>query len=175
VLKSSPAVDQDVYVVTKAYSAQNGITSLEDLSKIASGAILGGTPELEKRPYGPQGLEKVYGAKFKEFKPYAKYPPKISDLDANKIQVATFFTTDSIIGEKGYVELKDPQSLILPQNVIPLVRADVADNATAKSALEAVQGALTTKDLITLDKKVDVDHQDPDQVAGEWLKGKGLA
>jgi osmoprotectant transport system substrate-binding protein len=175
VLKSSAAVDQDVYVVTKAYSEQNGVTSLEDLSKIASNAILGGTPELEKRPYGPQGLEKVYGAKFKEFKPYAKYPPKISDLDANKIQVASFFTTDSIISEKGYVELKDPQSLILPQNVIPLVRADVADNATAKSALEAVQGALTTDDLITLDKKVDVDHQDPDQVAGEWLKGKGLA
>jgi osmoprotectant transport system substrate-binding protein len=175
VLKSSAAVDQDVYVVTKNYSAQNGITSLADLKKIASGAILGGTPELEKRPYGPQGLEKVYGAKFKEFKPYAKYPPKISDLDANKIQVASFFTTDSIIGEKGYVELKDPNSLILPQNVIPLVRSDVADNATAKSALEAVQGALTTDDLIALDKKVDVDHQDPDQVAGEWLKGKGLA
>ena len=175
VLKSSAAVDQDVYVVTKDYSAQNGITSLADLKKIASGAILGGTPELEKRPYGPEGLEKVYGAKFKEFKPYAKYPPKISDLDANKIQVASFFTTDSIIGEKGYVELKDPNSLILPQNVIPLVRSDVADNATATSALEAVQGALTTDDLITLDKKVDVDHQDPDQVAGEWLKGKGLA
>jgi osmoprotectant transport system substrate-binding protein len=174
-LKSSPAADQDVYVVTKTYSQQNGITSLEDLKKIASGAILGGTPELEKRPYGPQGLEKVYGAKFKEFKPYAKYPPKISDLDANKIQVASFFTTDSIISEKGYVELKDPQSMILPNNVIPLVRSDVADNATAKSALEAVQGALTTEDLITLVKKVDADHQDPDQVAGEWLKGKGLA
>jgi osmoprotectant transport system substrate-binding protein len=174
-LKSSPAFDQDVYVVTKTYSQQNGITSLADLKKIASGAILGGTPELEKRPYGPEGLEKVYGAKFKEFKPYAKYPPKISDLDANKIQVASFFTTDSIISEKGYVELKDPQSMILPNNVIPLVRADVADNATAKSALEAVQGALTTDDLIALDKKVDVDHQDPDQVAGEWLKGKGLA
>jgi osmoprotectant transport system substrate-binding protein len=175
VLKSSAAVDQDVYVVTKTYSEQNGVTSLEDLSKIASGAILGGPPELEKRSYGPQGLEKVYGAKFKEFRPYAKYPPKISDLDANKIQVASFFTTDSIIKEKGYVQLEDPNSLILPQNVIPLVRVDVADNATAKSALEAVQGALTTEDLMTLDKKVDVDHQDPDQVAGEWLKSKGLA
>ena len=174
-LKRSPAVDQDVYVVTKDYAAKNGIASLADLKKIASGAILGGPPELEKRSYGPPGLEKVYGAKFKEFRPYAKYPPKISDLDANKIQVAEFFTTDSIIGEKGYVELKDPQSMILPNNVIPLVRADVADNATAKSALEAVQGALTTDDLITLDKKVDVGHQDPDQVAGEWLKGKGLA
>jgi osmoprotectant transport system substrate-binding protein len=174
-LKSSPAVDQDVYVVTKDFSAKNGITSLEDLKKIASTSTLGGPPELEKRAYGPPGLEKIYGAKFKAFRPYAKYPPKISDLDANKIQVATFFTTDAVISEKGYVELKDPQSMILPQNVIPLVRSDVADNANAVAALDAVQAALTTDDLVQLDKKVDSEHQDAAQVAGEWLKSKGLA
>lgn len=175
VLKASPAVDQDVYVVTKDFSAQNGINSLEDLKKIASTSTLGGPPELEKRAYGPPGLEKIYGAKFKAFRPYAKYPPKISDLDSNKIQVATFFTTDAVLSEKGYVQLQDPQSMILPQNVIPLVRSDVADNATAVSALDAVQSALTTDDLMQLDKKVDSEHQDPAQVAGEWLKSKGLA
>ena len=175
VLKASPAVDQDVYVVTKDFSAKNGISSLEDLKKIASTSTLGGPPELEKRAYGPPGLEKIYGAKFKAFRPYAKYPPKISDLDNNKIQVATFFTTDAVLSEKGYVQLQDPQSMILPQNVIPLVRSDVADNATAVSALNAVQSALTTDDLMQLDKKVDSEHQDPAQVAGEWLKSKGMA
>ena len=175
VLKASPAVDQDVYVVTKDFSAKNGITSLDDLKKIASTSTLGGPPELEKRAYGPPGLEKIYGAKFKAFVPYAKYPPKISDLDSNKIQVATFFTTDAVISEKGYVQLEDPQSMILPQNVIPLVRSDVADNANAVAALDAVQSALTTEDLVQLDKKVDSERQDPAQVAGEWLKSKGLA
>ena len=34
-LSSSDAVDQDVYVVTKEFSAQHGINSLEDLKKIA--------------------------------------------------------------------------------------------------------------------------------------------
>lgn len=175
VLKSSPAIDQDVYVVTKDYAAKNGIASLADLKKVAADSVLGGPPELENRAYGPKGLEKVYGAKFKSFTPYAKYPPKIADLDSGKIQVAEFFTTDAVIAEKGYVELKDPESLILPQNVIPLVRSDVADNATAVGALNAVQAALTTDDLTTLDKKVDSDHDDPDQVAGDWLKSKGLA
>ena len=175
VLKASSAVDQDVYFVTKEFSAQNGITSLADLKKIASTSTLGGPPELEKRAYGPPGLEKIYGAKFKAFVPYAKYPPKISDLDSNKIQVATFFTTDAVISEKGYVKLEDPQSMILPQNVIPLVRSDVADNANAVAALEGVQSALTTDDLVQLDKKVDSERQDPAQVAGEWLKSKGLA
>ena len=175
VLKASPAVDQDVYVVTKDFSAKNGINSLEDLKKIASTSTLGGPPELEKRAYGPPGLEKIYGAKFKAFRPYAKYPPKISDLDSNKIQVATFFTTDAVLADKGYVQLQDPQSMIRPQNVIPLVRSDVADNGTAVAALDAVQSALTTEDLMQLNKKVDSEHQDPAQVAGEWLKSKGLA
>ena len=175
ILKPSAAVDQDVYVVTKDFSAQHGIKSLEDLKKIATTSTLGGPPELEERAYGPPGLEKIYGAKFKAFVPYPKYPPKISDLDNNKIQVATFFTTDAILSEKGYVQLEDPQSMILPQNVVPLVRSDVASNATAVAALDAVQAALTTEDLMQLDKKVDSEHQDPEQVAAEWLKSKSLA
>ena len=40
-LSSSDAVDQDVYVVTKEFSAQHGINSLEDLKKIASTSTLG--------------------------------------------------------------------------------------------------------------------------------------
>ena len=53
-LKSSPAVDQDVYVVTKEFSAQHGITSLEDLNKIASTSTLGGPPSLRSGHMGPQ-------------------------------------------------------------------------------------------------------------------------
>lgn len=174
-LSSSDAVDQDVYVVTKEFSAQHGINSLEDLRKIASTSTLGGPPELGERAYGPPGLEKIYGAKFKAFVPYPKYPPKISDLDNNKIQVASFFTTDAILAEKGYLLLEDPQSMILPQNVIPLVRSDVADNATAVAALDAVQAALSTSDLMQLNKKVDSERQDPAQVAGEWLTSRSLA
>ncbi len=174
-LSSSDAVDQDVYVVTKEFSAQHGINSLEDLRKIASTSTLGGPPELGERAYGPPGLEKIYGAKFKAFVPYPKYPPKISDLDNNKIQVASFFTTDAILAEKGYLLLEDPQSMILPQNVIPLVRSDVADNPTAVAALDAVQAALSTSDLMQLNKKVDSERQDPAQVAGEWLTSRSLA
>ncbi len=175
ILTVSAAADQDVYVVTKQYSEQNGITSLADLKKVSSGAVLGGPSTLKTRDYGPNGVEKLYGAKFKQFKPYDSPAVKAKDLNDNKIQVATFFTTESVISDNGYVELKDPKSMILPQNVVPLVRADVADNATVTSALEAVQKAITTEDLTAMNKKVAVDHDDPNQVAAEWLKSKGLA
>jgi osmoprotectant transport system substrate-binding protein len=174
-LDKSAAVDQDVYVVTKETSEKNGITSIGDLKKIASTSTLGGPSELEQRPYGPIGLEKVYGVKFKEFQPYDKLPVKVDDLNAGKIQAATFFTTDSAIADNGYVELSDPESLILPQNVIPLVRSEVASNSEAVAAINAVQAALTTADLVELDKSVLDDHKDPDQVAGDWLSSKGLA
>ncbi len=51
----------------------------------------------------------------------------------------------------------------------------MADNTTATEALNAVQAALTTEDLTALNSKVDADHEDPDQVAKEWLTSKGLA
>jgi osmoprotectant transport system substrate-binding protein len=171
----SQAQDQDVYVVTKQTSQQSGITSLEDLKKISSASVLGGPSELQDRAYGPPGLEKIYGATFKQFKPYDSPAVKVKDLNDNKIQVATFFTTDAAIPDNGYVMLEDPQSMILPQNVIPLMRADVAGNTAAVDAVNAVQKALTTADLTALNKSVDVDHADPSEAAAAWLKSKGLA
>ena len=175
ILEPSQAQDQDVYVVTKQTSEEKGITSLEDLKKISSTSILGGPAELQDRAYGPPGLEKIYGATFKQFKPYASPAVKVKDLNDNKIQVASFFTTEAAIPDNGYVMLEDPQSMILPQNVVPLVRADVASNTAAVDAINAVQKALTTEELTALNKSVDADNQDPDQVAAEWLKTKGLA
>lgn len=175
VLAASPAANQDVYVVTQQYADENGLASLADLKKVSADAILGGPSELETRAYGPDGLEKIYGATFKEFKPYDSPAVKSRDLNDNKIQVATFFTTDAAIPDNGYVQLEDPEQMILPQNIIPLVSDAVAENADAKAALDAVQAALTTEDLTAMNKRVDSDHDDPGQVATEWLTEKGLA
>jgi osmoprotectant transport system substrate-binding protein len=173
VLKSSPAIDQDVYVVSKEFSDKNGVTSLADLSKVAAGVTVAGFSELEKRAYGPTGLTSTYGVKVKEFKPYDSTELMAAELKKGKVDVADMFTTDSAIGRNQLVQLQDPKQLILPQNVIPLVRAEVADNTAATGALDAVQAALTTEELTALNSKVAA-HEDPDQVAKEWLTSKGL-
>lgn len=170
----SAAVDQDVYVVTKEYSEANGVTSLEDLKKVAADAVLGGPSELATRAYGPEGLDKVYGAKIKQFKPYDSAAVRARDLNDGKIQIGEFFSTEAVIPDNGYVVLEDPQAMILPQNVIPLYRAETAADATVTGAVDAVQQALTTEELTALNKQVDVDKADPDDVAKEWLTSKGL-
>jgi osmoprotectant transport system substrate-binding protein len=173
--KVSKAADQDVYVVTKEFSAQNNLTSLADLKKFSANMVLGGPSTLATRPYGVPGLKGVYGATLKQFKPYDAPAVKTKDLLDGKIQLGEYFTTDAAIASNGFVQLADPQAMILPQNVLPLMRADVAANAQVSAALDPVQAALTTEELTALDKQVDVDRKDPNQVAGDWLKSKGLA
>ncbi len=175
VLTPSKAADQDVYVVTKQFAQKNKVKEIGDLAPLAPNLVLGGPSELEKRSYGPPGLADIYHVKFKQFKPYDSPAVKVKDLNDNKIQVATFFTTESAISDNGYVMLKDPQRMILPQNIIPLVRKDVAGNDKAVAAIDAVQKALTTEELTALNKQVDVEHKSADAVAGQWLKDKGLA
>ena len=171
----SAAADQDVYVVTKDFSAKNNLTSLADLKNFSSNMILGGPSTLESRPYGVPGLKGVYGATLKQFKPYETSAVRAKDLNDGKIQLGEFFTTESVIADNGYVPLADPQAMILPQNVVPLMQGTVADNPQVKTTLDAVQAALTTADLTALNKEVDVNKMDPNQVAGTWLKSKGLA
>lgn len=173
VLTTAQASDQDVYVVTEAYAQEHGLASLKDLPKIASTSTLGGQPELETRSYGLPGLEKIYNVKFKKFQPYKEAGLKVGDLKANKIQVGAFFSTDSSIAE-GFVQLADPEAMILPQNVVPLVRSEVSGNSLAVQAIEAVQAQLTTADLLAMNKQFDVDHMEPAEIAAAWLKEKGI-
>lgn len=175
VLNAAEAANQDVYCVTRAYANEHGLASLADLQKIASDAVLGGPAELKDRPYGPPGLEGIYRAKFKEFRTYDALAVKVRDLTSGTIQVATFFTTDAAIADNDLVMLADPELMILPQHVIPLVRADVKTNTAAADAINAVQAVLRTEDLTALNKRVDTERLSPDQAAGDWLKEKGLA
>lgn len=174
VLAAAQAANQDVYCVTKAYADANGLASLADLKKVSGQAILGGPAELKDRPYGPVGMEAIYRTTFAEFRTYDSLAVKVKDLTDGKVQVATFFTTDAAIADNGLVQLTDPQQMILPQQVIPLVRADVAKDATAKGAIEAVQAQLSTADLTQLNKQVDTEHLTAKQAAAGWLKAKGL-
>ena len=125
ILEPSEASDQDVYVVTQETAQKYGLSSLADLTKVKN-LTLGGPAEMPQRAYGPKGLKKDYGVTVSNFQSYSSLAVKVKDLKDGKVDVADFFTTDSAISENGFVQLKDPKNLILPQQVIPLVSAAVA-------------------------------------------------
>ena len=61
-----------------------------------------------------------------------------------------------------------------PLDRVSLEMNTEAYNEIAAAALNSISEALTTDDLIALNNLVDVERQQPDRVAEEWLIDQGL-
>lgn len=168
VLDQSSATDQDSYNVTAAFAEENDVTSIADLAGI-DGLTLGGAPELEDRPYGPNGLEEVYGVTV-AFEPTAD--TTVDELVAGNIQVANVYSADPRIETDDLVTLEDPEALFLASNVVPVVNADIADEIA--DVIDAVSAALTPEGLIALNVESTVDQRSSDDIAADWLAENGL-
>lgn len=178
VLNQAEAEDKDSYNVTKEFSEANGVTSLADLAGIDVPLIIGGNPELAERPYGPLGLTDVYGVDAARitFVPISDSggPLTTQALVDGTVNIADIFSTTPSIEEFGFVTLEDPENLILPQNVLPLINADKA-SAEVVEVLDAVSAELTTQDLIELNALNQGDEKlSPEALASDWLEEKDL-
>jgi osmoprotectant transport system substrate-binding protein len=169
VLDQSSATDQDSYNVTRTFAEENDLTSIADLAGI-DGLVLGGAPELELRPYGPEGLKEVYDVDV-TFNPTAD--STIEELVAGNIQLANVYTADPLISANDLVTLEDPEGLFLASHVVPLVNVDVADEIA--DTINAVSAAMTPEGLIELNVQYTVEQRSLGDVASEWLEANGLA
>jgi osmoprotectant transport system substrate-binding protein len=150
---------------------------MSDLAPVADQLVLGGPPECPQRPFCQPGIEQVYGAKFKDFKPLDPGGPlTVAALEGKQVDVALLFSSDAVIAQKDFVVLEDDKKLQAADNVAPVVRDDLLSQAPAdfKTLLNGVSAKLTTEELTGLNKQVGVDRMEPRDVAGAWLKAKGL-
>jgi len=172
-LTAAPATDQDSYTVTKAFSQENDVTSLADLSKVSDPLTVGANSEFAKRPYGPPGLKSEYGVDVDltaiEDSGGALTVKALKD---GTVQLADIYSADPSIKANGFVTLKDPKNLILPQNVTPIVSKKV--DAKAEADIDAVDKVLTTDALITLNTQSTVDKEKASTIAKRFLTRKGL-
>ncbi|MFI7127998.1 ABC transporter substrate-binding protein [Nonomuraea sp. NPDC050153] len=174
VLPYAPAQDQTVWLVTKETAAKYNLKSMEDLVKVSKQLVYGAPPENKTRYIGVVGMKKVYGIEFKEFKPLdVGGPLGKAALKNGDVDVADGFSSDPAIADNGWIVLEDPKHLAPTENIVPLVRADkVTDKLTA--AFTELNAKLTTEDLVKMNRRTDVDKEDPEDVADEWLKSMGL-
>ena len=174
-LEQSPAEDKDGLAVTQETADKYGLAKVSDLKGKASQLVIGGPPELETRPAGIPGLKKVYGIEdFKEFKALdAGGPLTVSALKKGDIDVGRVFTTQGVIDQEGWVLLEEDKPLQPAQNVVPIGRKDAMSDQVTQ-ALNALSAKITTEELTKLNKLVDVDKQDPEKVANDWLTQQGL-
>jgi osmoprotectant transport system substrate-binding protein len=173
----APAVDQNGIVVTKETATRLGLRTVSDLAPVAKDLTFGGPPECPNREFCALGLEKVYGIKFKAFRPLdVGGPLTVTALEGRQIDVALLFTSDAVIAVKGFVLLEDDKKLQLSDNIVPILRKDIADRGGSdlRTRVDSVSRKLTTAELTDLNKQVGVDRKDPKDVARDWLRKQGL-
>lgn len=169
-LEPAPAVDANALVVTKKTATEKKLAKISDLTPIAGTLVLGGPPECPTRPLCLLGFESVYGLKFKEFKALDAGGPITKEaLEKGQIDVALLFSSDGAIPARGFVVLEDDKNLQPAENVIPVIRTEKVTPELEK-ALNEVSAQLTTEELSELNKAVDVDRADPDDVAKSFLE-----
>jgi len=176
-LQYSPAQDKNAYVVTAETAAEYGLSTVSDLQPVAGELVFGGPPECPERDLCLLGLQEVYGLEFAEFVSLdAAGPITIAALEGGEIDVALLFTTQGIIAANGWVSLEDDLGLNPAENLVPAIRSEVVEayGDDLVTLLDSYSEALTTEDLTELNRRADLDQEDPALLAEEWLTDNGF-
>ena len=171
-LEKSAAEDKDSIVVTKETAEGKNLETIGDLKSVAGDMTLGAPSEFKERAQGIPGLEKTYGVSFGNFRPLKPGQATSGALKNGQIDAANIFSTDPSIKQNDFVVLDDPKKLYGSQNIVPLVRTDVEDKVA--DTLDEVSAKLTTDKVAEMLKRTDVDKEDPDKVAQDFLEEEGL-
>ncbi|HEY3004363.1 MAG TPA: ABC transporter substrate-binding protein [Kribbellaceae bacterium] len=176
ILNKSEAADEDAVIVTQATAQKYNLKSIADLKPVAKEIVVGGSTEFKVRTAGLKGMKDKYGIdSFKEYKTLdAGGPLSLKALLDNKIQVTNLFTTNAAIKENNLVQLEDPENILPPNQVVPLIRTD-HKSADVTDTLNKVMAALTTADLTEMDKRIDVGKESTDAVAKDWISKHPVA
>ena len=167
---------KDSYRVTRALADEHGLVTLADLGKLDRVRIAA-NPEFAERPYGPPGLASVYGVDEAKISvvPISDGggPLTIAAVTGGAAEVADIYTTSPLLDSAGnevdLVTLEDPEQLILPQNVLPLMRADALPQE-ALDAVNDISAKLTTDALVELNlRNIGEEKAEPPAIARDFV------
>ena len=138
--------------------------------------MLGLDLEFAGRSDGLKPLQQLYGL--------ALDRPQIRQMDPGLVynavrdgfvEAGLVYTTDGRVKGFDLKILEDDKNFFPSYNVTPLVRKEVLEAHPGLAEALNQLSALLTNDAITeLNKRVDIDHQSPQQVARDFLQSKGM-
>ncbi|KUN95677.1 glycine betaine ABC transporter substrate-binding protein [Streptomyces caeruleatus] len=148
-----------VLAVTRA-TARRHEPSIADLGETDRHLTLGGPASGDPDAPTTAALKKAYGVALARAG------------TSGTADVLVLRSTDPAITRNGLVVLTDPQVVIPPEHVFPLISSPAVD-ATGRAALARVNTLLTTEQLAGLTSSVKAGRT-PAMAARDWLRSKGL-
>lgn len=175
-LEPAEASDQNAFAVTQEFAEQNDLATLSDLGALGQPIVLAAAPDCKGRTDCEAGLTEEYGIDITKVLGLGYGSPQTIDSVKNgESQLAEVATTQSNVTAEGLVILEDDKQVQPAQNLIPAMNSDfLQDNPDAADALNKLADTLTTDDLTELNTKVDLEREDPADVAKQYLEDNGL-
>jgi osmoprotectant transport system substrate-binding protein len=172
-LTPSSAVDTNSFVMTKDRSDELGITTLSELAEKGKDLKLGAPQDCETNGFCIPGLKRVYDLDMSgNFTPLDLGVVGDS-LDEGAIDVGVVTSTDGRLADPatGWVLLEDDKKMLAADNVFPVLSQDLVDAyPQLGDLLNSVSDALNTDNLVELNKRYDIDKDDAEDIAADWLK-----
>jgi osmoprotectant transport system substrate-binding protein len=174
----TPAPFNNTYgiFVRKPVAEDEGITNLEQLSEASPNLTFISYSEFQDRSDGYPNVKKNYPAfDFEQIEIVNQLGLRYSGLESGEGDVGVGFTTDGQLTSDQLVVMKDPKSIWPFYYPAPVVRSDVLKkNPKVEKILNEVSASLDVETMRELNGKVDLDQEDPEDVAAEHLEEAGI-
>jgi len=176
VLEPAPGEDANAFAVTADFAEEHGLTTVADLANVDGPVRFAGPPECETRTTCLLALTDTYGLDNIEFEAIQEGGIRVSSLSNGDVEMALLFTTQPVIAQEGFVVLEDTEGAIPVENVVPVVTDAIIDayGDDFVSLIDSISQLITTDLLIELNGKVEIDAEDAEDVARQWLTDEGI-
>ena len=174
---AAPFNNDNEVACTQAAVKKYKLSTLSSLAKVADKITYSANPEHLTRADGLPLLATAYGIDFKGRLKVVDISLRYRPIQQKKADCVYAFGTDPLKKKLGLVTLRDDKNLFNGYyQSFPVANSAYVASAPANlgAILNKVTAALTGNDAIDLLTKIDIDKEDPADVASAFLKSKGL-
>jgi glycine betaine/choline ABC-type transport system substrate-binding protein len=167
--------DGNAIACTQKFTSQNHVTTISDLKRVAAQTRYATIAEQLTRADGIPWIKKHYGFEFGQVKTY-DFPLRYKAVENGNADCVYAFGTDAQIQKLKLVVLRDDKRIWAFDRVAPVVRPSWLRQQSPQFAqiLARVNSMLDDKTMTSLNAKVDLNKEDPKDVAHDWLETKGM-
>lgn len=161
--------------VRKDVAEEYGLETLADLAEASPELVFASFSEFQQREDGFPNIKENYDVNFKDIPVVNDLGLRYQALKQGDADVAVGFTTDGQLRSDDLVVMEDEKNIWPFYHPAPVIRMDFLDeHPDVAEIINSVTGSLDLKTMQTLNGRVDLDREDPEAVARDYLKENGF-